>query len=238
MAATLTIARQFNGPLDSGNGGYSAGSVAQHLPAPAEVSLRRPVALDTPLQVVADDDGGVRLLDGGELVADGRHAPEFAPAVPEPVDPATAHAAIPGYRGLAAGAFSHCFVCGRARDDSFGVFPSPVAGRGVVASPWTPLAWTAGPDGAVRPEFVWAALDCTASYAPFVERDMGLAMLARLTVRIDGAVRAGIEHVVMGWPIESEGRKHHAGAAVLGADGTLLAAARALLIEPRGAGRE
>jgi len=55
----------------------------------------------------------------------------------------------------------------------------------------------------------------------------------RLTARIDAPVVAGEEHVVIAWPIEKDGRKHHAGAAVLSPDGAVLAAAQALLIEPR-----
>ena len=39
--------------------------------------------------------------------------------------------------------------------------------------------------------------------------------------------------MVVGWPIEIDGRKQHAGSAVFSADGRLLAAARALMIEPR-----
>ena len=38
---------------------------------------------------------------------------------------------------------------------------------------------------------------------------------------------------MIGWPIERDGRKHHAGAAVLSGDGEPLAVARALLIAPR-----
>ena len=40
---------------------------------------------------------------------------------------------------------------------------------------------------------------------------------------------------MIAWPIEFDGRKHHAGAAVLSADGDVLAVARALLIAPRAA---
>ena len=58
-------------------------------------------------------------------------------------------------------------------------------------------------------------------------------MLARLSARIDAPVLAGEEHVVIAWPIESDGRKRHAGSAVLSRDGEALAVARALLIEPR-----
>lgn len=39
---------------------------------------------------------------------------------------------------------------------------------------------------------------------------------------------------MIGWPIARDGRKHHAGAAVLAADGTTLAVGRALLVEARG----
>jgi hypothetical protein len=38
---------------------------------------------------------------------------------------------------------------------------------------------------------------------------------------------------VIGWAIGAEGRKQHAGSAVLSAGGDVLATARALLIEPR-----
>ena len=57
-------------------------------------------------------------------------------------------------------------------------------------------------------------------------------------MRIDGPVVAGAEHVVVGWPIAIDGRKHHAGGAIFSADGALLAAARALLIAPRDQGAD
>ena len=47
MSDSVTIPARFNGPLDSGNGGYSAGALAALLDGAAEVSLRRPVPLDT-----------------------------------------------------------------------------------------------------------------------------------------------------------------------------------------------
>jgi len=38
---------------------------------------------------------------------------------------------------------------------------------------------------------------------------------------------------VIAWPVETDGRKLHAGSTVLSSDGEALAVARALLIEPR-----
>lgn len=235
MTETIDIPRRFNGPLESGNGGYSAGALAGCADGPVEVSLRRPVPLDTALAIRQGDDGGVLALDGEELVAEGRPARALELEVPAPVSVEEARAARARYRGLTSGPFSRCFVCGLAREDAFGVQAGPVEGRDVVASPWTPLEWTADESGAVRPEIVWAVLDCPTYFAAYVEAPDPLppAVLARLAARIDVPVRAGEEHVVIAWPIDRDGRKLRAGSAVLSSDGEALAVAEALLIEPR-----
>lgn len=209
--------------------------LAGRLDGPVAVSLRSAVPLDIPLTLVGDEDGSLRALDGDALVAEARPAPGFEIDVPEPVSVEDARAATAGYRGLASGPFCRCFVCGRSRDDGFDVFAGPVDGRSVVASPWTPPAWAADPDGNVRPEIVWAVLDCPTYFATYVDVDgeLPLAVLARQTAYVGGPVRAGEEHVAIGWPIDVDGRKRHAGSAVLSASGEVLAAARALLVEPR-----
>lgn len=233
MPAALSIPRRFNGPLQSGNGGYCSGVLAGFLDGPAEVKLRRPVPLDTQLDVVHEDDGTVRLLEGEALVAEARQVPGFDVEVPAPVNPDDARLAAERYRGLSDGVFSRCFVCGRARADAFGVFAGPVEGREVVASPWTPPAWTADAQGHVRPEFAWAVLDCPTYFALYTKGALPMSVLAQLTARIDAPVVAGEEHVVIAWPIEADGRKHRAGSAVLSPAGEILAVAHALLIEPR-----
>lgn len=68
VSRTLCIPSRFNGPLDSGNGGYCSGAVASFVDGPAEVSLRSPVPLETPLEFVAHDGGSVRVLDGETLI--------------------------------------------------------------------------------------------------------------------------------------------------------------------------
>ena len=149
MPDSVTVPSRFNGPLDSGNGGYTAGIVASFIEGTAEVSLRRPVPLDARLDVARKPDGSIELLDGEDVIADG-HAAEPAIDVPAPVSPDEAREAAARYRGLADGPFSRCFVCGRAREDAFEVFAGEVEGRGVVASPWTPPGWTADEHGQVR----------------------------------------------------------------------------------------
>jgi hypothetical protein len=229
----ISIPKRFNGPLRSGNGGYCSGVVAGFVEGVAEVSLRAPVPLDTPLDVEREAAGSLHVLDGETLIAEAHSIADIEAKVPPAVSPREAGLATGRYRGNADGAFSRCFVCGRARDDGLGVFAGPVEGRQLVASPWTPPRWTADDAGEVRPEIVWAVLDCPTYFALYMDRELPVSLLGRFAARLDGPVIAGEEHVVIAWPIEIEGRKHHAGSAVLTADGETLAVARALLIAQR-----
>jgi len=233
VSRSLSISSRFNGPLDSGNGGYCSGVVAGFVDGPAEVSLRSPVPLETPLDVVTEEDGSVRVSDGDTLIAEAHPAAALAPEVPAPVSLEAARAAMDGYRGLDTGPFRHCFVCGRAREDAFGVFAGKVEGRDVVASTWTPPASAGDERGEVRPELVWAVLDCPTYFAAYLDDDLGLSFLVRFAARIDAPVIVEREHVVIAWPIERDGRKRRAGSAVLMPEGQTLAVADALLVEPR-----
>jgi hypothetical protein len=230
---TITIPARFNGPRESGNGGYSSGLVAGLIDGPADVSLRSPVPLDTPLAFERTQHGEVIVRHGSTLVADARPASHVELDVPVPVYPDQARHAAARYRGSGYDLLSQCYVCGCERVDTFGVFAAPVDGREVVASPWTPPCWSADTVGHVRPEHVWAALDCPTYFASYASEPFGVSMLARMTARIDAAIVADTEHVVMAWPLGTDGRKRHAAAAVLSADGEVLALAQALLIELR-----
>ena len=76
-------------------------------------------------------------------------------------------------------------------------------------------------------------LDCPTYFAAYAGEEGTISFLARLTARLDAPVSVGEEHVVMAWPIDEDGRKRRAGVAVLSAEGEVLAAAEALLVEPR-----
>jgi hypothetical protein len=78
---------------------------------------------------------------------------------------------------------------------------------------------------------VWAALDCP-SY--FGLETLPKALLGRLTARIDRVPEIGEPLVVLGWQLEVDGRKHHAGSALTSADGEVLARASATWIEVGG----
>src|SRR5580692_6394852 len=70
MTQTLLIAPRFCGPPGSGNGGYVCGRIAAYLCGPAQVTLRRPAPLATPLAVERDGGGSVRIHHGGILIAE------------------------------------------------------------------------------------------------------------------------------------------------------------------------
>jgi hypothetical protein len=233
---TVSIPARFNGPLENGNGGYSCGLFAERLGAAAAVSLRSPVPLDRPLEIV-EEAGALRVLDGETLVAEAQPLPALNLEVPAAVSVEEAERARARYRAPDDGVFSRCFVCGRAREDCFEVFAGEVDGRDLVASPWTPPAWTAGPDGEVRHEFAWAVLDCPTYFASHIgEEQLSMSMLVRQSTEVAAPIRPEQEHVVIAWPIERDGRKRLAGSAILDRDGETLAAAEVLLIEAKAGG--
>jgi hypothetical protein len=233
VSQTISVPGRFNGPLTSGQGGYSSALFAHFVEGQAEVSLRSPVPLDTELEVIGENEGSVRVIDGETLVAEATPVAGLDLEVPATVSVAQAELASAGYLGKPDDLFGRCFVCGRGRQDALGVFAGAVEGRDLVASPWTPPDWTANADGWVLPEFIWAVLDCPTYFAVYTDGELPMSFLGRMAARIDAPVIAGEEHVVISWPLETDGRKRHAGAAVLSAEGDVLAVARALMIEPR-----
>jgi hypothetical protein len=229
---TVTVPSRFNGPPASGNGGYSCGVVASLIDGPVAVSLRRPVPLDQALALAREDGGKLCAYAADELIA------EAVPASPllawEAGFPGIEEAreAHDRYAAPLDGEFGHCFVCGRSRHDGFDVFPGPVTGTDLVATPWTPPEWAGDEGGIVRPEFVWAALDCPGYFA-LHGREMNVAYLARQQVELLAPLHTDVEYVVVGRPLERSGRKGFAATAVLALDGTVLAHSEMLLIEPR-----
>lgn len=159
----LTIDARFNGPDDSANGGYACGLFAGVCPDPVAVTLHAPPRLGVPLRAGI---GGRRahLWDGDALVATA--APTRHRVVPPASVPlATARAAVSGYRGRRGHPYPHCFACGPDRDDGLRLAPGPVPDRAdTVACPWVPDEGLLAADGRVRPEFVWASLDCPSGW--------------------------------------------------------------------------
>ena len=221
----LTIEARFNGPDGSANGGYTCGRVAELLRGHAEVTLRSPPPLEKPL-TVEREDARLQIFDGETLVA------EAAPATFELEAPGApgfdeAKAASARYPGFEEHAFPRCFVCGPAREpgDGLRIFAGPL-GDGRFAATWQP--------DEVRPELVWAALDCPGAIAVGFP-DRGETLLGRFAVDIAELPEPGERCVVLAWPLGEEGRKLYAATLLYAEDGRPLARGRATWIAPSAA---
>jgi hypothetical protein len=105
------------------------------------------------------------------------------------------------------------------------------------AAPWTPDPSVVNGSGKVRPEVVWAALDCpsgiAAAEAVGLPSDSAI-LLGRMTASLAALPAAGDQCRVIAWPDRCDGRKLTASSALLGPGGHVLAAARAVwLTVPR-----
>jgi hypothetical protein len=231
MADSLVIAARFNGPPDSGHGGYSAGLAAALVEGPAEVALRAPPPLERELLAERAPDGSVTVSRDGAVVMEARSA-TVELEVPDPVGVDEASAATRASRFLAPDhPFPTCFACGPEREEGDGLrlFAGAVDGRGLFAVPWTPASEFAS-GGLVDPLFVWAALDCPSSAPAMGGKPIVLASLA---VDVREPVAVGEPHAIGSWAIASDGRKRHTGVALWDSAGSLRAIGRALWIELR-----
>lgn len=226
---SIRIANRFQGPSGSGNGGYVAGLLARELGGSnCVVTLRRRTPLDHDMRITIEG-GEAALMDGNDLVASAARAP-LVLDVPPPPTMAEAEAASARFSGYHKHPVPDCFVCGTnpPEGDGLRIFTGPVEGRKMVAAPW--IAHPSLGDGAGRVdiEYLWAGLDCAGFFA--IEDRVDLAILGRMTARIDERPRVGDTLVVSGWRIESDGRNHQVGTAIHGEDGRLVAAAQATWI--------
>lgn len=235
VAESLVIDERFNGPPDSANGGYTCGLLAELVGEPAEVTLRAPPPLGREL-AVAETDEGASLRDGETVVAEARTL-DFSVEAPAPPALTEAGEAEQRFPFAVRHPFPSCFVCGPTRGPSDGlrIFAGPTGRDDLFAATWTPAAEYAK-DGAVEPHLVWAALDCPTAVPvtnDVSQPDYKPIVLARLAVKRLAEVEPEAPHVITAWPIERDGRKRHAGAAIFTAEGELRAYARALWIELR-----
>jgi hypothetical protein len=251
---TLTISSRYCGPTHSVNGGYACGSIAAYADGPVTVKLRQPPPLEVPMTVERDGDGSLRVSRNGTLIAEATVSPGQPGEPGQPTLPMPSPIAMDEIRAVATRAryfddpyFPDCFVCGVNREpgDGLRIFPGPMPGqpgqpgqpgrpdRSIWAAPWTPAPSVAGPDGTVRPEVIWAALDCPSGIAAGEGSDLDqdtAIVLGQMTASLPVRPAAGDRCQVIAWPAGRDGRKLTAGSALLGPGGEVLAAATAIWI--------
>ena len=234
MTETIRIQKRFNGPHDSGNGGYSAGLAAQFLPdaEAVEVTIRAPVPLDQTLRAHATETGFDIMTDDAStriLVMSLRPTWLETPNVQSPgLEAATVAAA--SFRYAEDHFLPRCFVCGPARPvgDGLRIFsdwlkePSGLDNPNsfpVVAAPWQPTPNLADASGHIAPEDRWAALDCPGAFAI----DKEPILLGRMTAKILSRPTPDAPIVSIAWSMGQDRRKHFAGTALFTEAGDLLA---------------
>ncbi len=229
MLATVEIPAQYNGPPTSANGGYTCGLLARHIDGPARVRLHAPPPLQRELQLRAQDDGAVALFDGDTLVATAWPT-ELDLAFPPAPAADLAREAASRFAARQQHIYPQCYVCGTQRDDDgLCLHPGPVNDWQLLACEWRPRAAQLDAQGCVRPEIVWAALDCPGYFAA-VGAEQPLVLLGELSASLLAPVPGDQPLVVYCWPLGREGRKARGATAVADSSGRVLALSQSLWI--------
>lgn len=253
----ITIPSWANGPEGSGNGGWSAGLLAERLGPEAlmrgaTVNLRVPPPIGRPLEVTATDDGRLQLLDGETVVADAEATDtvwvDFTASL-GPLDVDRARAARGGFPFRDRHPFPGCVCCGTTRAAGLPFLDlhcGPVDGlriptdqtglTQVYADAWTPGAEFADPDDPkhVSVPATWSALDCP-SATPIADPDAARpSVLARIAAVLRKRPRVGATYTVCAWLQSVDGRKQFTASAIIDpATRSPIAQAEALWIEVR-----
>ena len=203
---------------------------------------------------VERDEGSVRVFHDRTLIGEAAPSPDGRTLeITSAVSPAEAAAAAGRAGYFTDPVFPDCFVCGvnRQAGDGLRIFPGRVVGRELWAAPWTPDPSVADADRKVRPEVVWAALDCPSGIAAAEAAGLGAAegrrsrheaateaaagagwdtaiLLGRMTASLAARPAVGDQCRVIAWPQARDGRKLTAGSALIGPSGEVLAVAATL----------
>ncbi|MFO6452747.1 MULTISPECIES: hypothetical protein [unclassified Aeromicrobium] len=230
----VTIPRQFNGPPDSGNGGWVSGLVAQarleqgHT-GPVTSRLRMPPPLDTPLAWEHDADETRLMTHGGALV--GTSAPGSFTREPPPfLDATTVQAGYDGYPGFTTHPFDQCFTCGTGRGEGDGlrIFTGPV-GDDLTAAPWHVHEAFGEDDGTVGVPVAWAALDCPGGWA--ADFSVQPMVLGTMTAEVYSAPVVGETYHAVGQLAQRDGRKFFTSTALYTPGGELVGRSEQVWIE-------
>jgi hypothetical protein len=230
-ASAVTVKGRFCGSPNTASGGYIAGLLGRLVDGPARVSLEQPVPVDHGLGIERLADGGLALRDGAVTFARASAATlQLEP--PAAVTYADAEWASERYLGFTEHATPGCFVCGPAREwgDGLAIYPGPIPGRRLVAAPWAPDPTLFDKHGMVRPEFVWAALDCPTGFALLEAFGRRKLVLSQLTASLIHPLPVGARWIVMGWPFAAEGHTLLGASAIFSESGELHALASAVLV--------
>ena len=228
---SFTIDPRYCGPARSGNGGYVCGQLCNFIDGPARAKLIAPPPLNSEIRVVADGAGVTAYAGDVKIgMAEPASVEIELPQIPTEPGVRAAHAAY--LEDIESHPIAHCFVCGPKRKpgDGLRLFTGPVPDSSVNADFWVPEDDFAAEDGLIRPEILWAALDCPTAFS-LRHGNTKLCLLGALTAEVRRRPKPGETLTVMAWPRGVDGRKNYADGALIDDHGEIVAAANAVWIE-------
>jgi hypothetical protein len=230
---TVVIDPRFQGIPQIALGGYVGGLLAREMTG-AEAVFRRPVPFGRALRLEQRGGHETALLEGEEVLTKVRPA-QVDVRLPPAVTLEASEVARRAYPGFTRHLFPDCFTCGpaRAEEDGLRIFAGPVAGREVVASPWTPSQSLAVGSGGVAREYIWSALDCPSIWALVMTEPLDSSarvVSARMAVQQMAPVAPLKPHIVMAWAISRDERTRTGGASILTDTGDVCAVASHTLV--------
>lgn len=223
---TIRVEKQFKGLKDRGQGGYTAGRLAEYFDGPVTVALLAPPPLDVDMDVT--EDGTALLLTHGDTVIARAERDTRPYRELEPVNLIAAENATRRFPGKFHHAAPGCFSCG-IEPGSFGVHVGPTAPQGPYASPWIPPAWTA-PHGIVEDPIIWAASDCAAGWRAINEPEPRSAVTAWIRTDLLAPILPDRTYVIASWSDPWDGRKCQAGSGIFTPSGAMVARSESLWV--------
>jgi hypothetical protein len=229
MGTTIRIGGWFQGPTDSGQGGWTAQRFLAAVPTdhPLTAAIRAAIPLDTDLAVIERDDRWELVdPDGATIMIADRWEPAFADTTPVTI--ADAEAARRRFLDtVEEHPVPSCFSCGHL-PDSMGVHAGPLAdGTDRFATDWTVPDWAVDDHGEVDPGALWAAIDCCAAWWVGWSRERRVALTVQYAVEELHPLVPGGTYSLVGWggdhDPEWDGRKRHAASAAFDASGRCVA---------------
>ena len=227
----MIVNSRFNGPPNSGNGGYVGGLMAKEIGGIVQVTLHKPPPLDVEMKL-ADQGEEWTLTHKNAIVARAKSSTiTIAPKViPSMADAVLCETRYPGFKRHA---FPHCFVCGpqRSENDGLRLFTGVSGSGDYVAAPFRSFDDLYDDEGQMKTEFIWSALDCPGAYAITQIQEEKVLVLGRMTVEIKANINKSEKLIVSGWYLGSEKKKNYSGSAIINSDGEVKAIGEATWIE-------
>ena len=227
----MIVNSRFNGPTNSGNGGYVAGLMAKEIGGIVQVTLLKPPPLDVEMKFL--DEGEEWTLTHRKAVV--ARAKNSSVTIEPQVIPSMADAVLceTRYPGFTRHAFPHCFVCGpqRSENDGLRLFTGVSGSGDYVAAPFRAFDDLYDDKGQMSTEFIWSALDCPGAYAITQIQEEKVLVLGRMTVEIKENIDKSEKLIVSGWYRGTERKKNYSGSAIINSDGVVKAIGEATWIE-------